>query len=171
MLGLQCGKLQNTLWDYAASKQKQRSCFHLFFLRKKRWKKKKKMEQSEQSVPWSFKRMCTKKCEQENMAKGREKNFCSFFFPCIFFRRKKAAHPCASRVNVEKIPSFFFFKKKKEKAKKKNNNEKQKFSYFSLLSKKIKQFLLLHQLLLIVVLLLQLLLLKLILLMFLVMLL
>ncbi len=101
MLGLQCGKLQNTLSDFAAAKQKQRSCFHLFFFecaffppirvakekkaRKKGGKKRKKMEQNEQSVPWSFKRMCTKKCEQENMAKGREKNF----FLLNFFSKKK----------------------------------------------------------------------------------
>ena len=61
------------------------------------------MEQNEQSVPWSFKRMCTKKCEQENMAKGREKNF----FLLNFFSKKKKARNC---VNAEKIPSFFFFK-------------------------------------------------------------
>ena len=133
MLGLQCGKLQNTLWDFAAAKQKQRSCFHPFFppffsYEKKGGKKRKKIEQNEQSVPWSFKRMCTKKCEQENMAKGREKNF--------FLLSRKAVHLCiyAQSAFVEKKEALrsIFFSSKKKGPKKKGSAWMRIFSIFFL---------------------------------------
>ena len=87
----------------------------LFFVRKKGWKKKKKSSKMNSLFHGTFKRMCTKKCEQENMAKGREKNF--------FLLSRKAVHLCiyAQSAFVEKkeaLRSIFFSSKKKGQRKK-----------------------------------------------------
>ena len=100
----------------------------LFFVEKKGGKKRKKIEQNEQSVPWSFKRMCTKKCEQENMAKGREKNF--------FLLSRKAVHLCiyAQSAFVEKkeaLRSIFFSSKKKRAKEKRQRMDAHFFHFFS----------------------------------------